>query len=107
MSFVAFASPSFASERLKISLVYLHPQGRFSLWLAAGNRGIQADISTRLRGKPLGKYALTKLCPGVDAIIECDISQPYDFDNPDALVHALVCAAEAFQSDMTSLLAQR
>ena len=64
MSFISFASPALASERLKISLVYLHPQGCFSLWLAAGNRSIQADISARLRGKTAGQICAYRTPPG-------------------------------------------
>ena len=36
MSFVSFSPAVLAEKRLKISLVYLHPDGLFSLWLAAG-----------------------------------------------------------------------
>ena len=105
MSFVAFAPAALAEKRLKISLVFLHDSGTFSLWLAAGNRDIQKRVSEVLRPLPLGKYSLSTLEPGVDAIIAYDLPTPYTFDDPQSLNAALVKAAEAFTRDMISLMA--
>ena len=105
MSFVAFAPVALAEKRLKISLVFLHDTGSFSLWLAAGNREVQKHVSEALARVPLGAYALSTLEPGVDAIIACDLPKPYAFDEPKALIAALVSAAEAFTRDMISLTA--
>ena len=105
MSFVAFTPAALAETRLKISLVFLHESGTFSLWLAAGNRDIQKRVSETLRSLPLGKYSLSMLEPGVDAIIAHDLPTPYTFDDPQALNAALVAAAEAFTRDMISLTA--
>ena len=103
MSFVAFAPAALAEKRLKISLVFLHDAGTFSLWFAAGNRDIQKRVSEALRSLPLGTYSLSTLEPGVDAIIAYDLPKPYTFDDPQALNAALVAAAEAFTRDMISL----
>ena len=105
MSFVAFAPAALAEKRLKISLVFLHDTGTFSLWLAAGNRDIQKRVSEALRSLPLGTYSLSTLEPGVDAIIAYDLPKPYTFDDPQTLNAALVAAAEAFARDMISLTA--
>ena len=105
MSFVAFSPAALAEKRLKISLVFLHDTGTFSLWLAAGNRDIQKRVSGALRSLPRGTYSLSTLEPGVDAIIAYDLPKPYTFDDPQALNIALVAAAEAFARDMISLTA--
>ena len=105
MSFVAFAPAALAEKRLKISLVFLHDTGTFSLWLAAGNRDIQKRVSEALRSLPLGTYSLSTLEPGVDAIIAYDLPKPYTFDDPQTLNAALVAAAQAFTRDMISLTA--
>ena len=105
MSFVAFAPAALAEKRLKISLVFLHDSGTFSLWLAAGNRDIQKRVSEALQPLPLGKYSLSTLVPGVDAIIAYDLTTPYTFDEPQALNAALVAASDAFTRDMISLTA--
>lgn len=106
MSFVAFAPAPLAEKRLKISLVFLHDTGFFSLWLAAGNREIQKRVSDALRLVPLGTYSLCVLEPGVDAIIAYNLPKPYAFDEPEALTKALIAAAEAFTRDMLSLTAR-
>ena len=103
MSFVAFAPVPLAEKRLKISLVFLHDTGNFSLWLAAGNRDIQKRVSEAFGCVPLGAYSLSPLEPGVDAIIANDLPKPYAFDDPKALNESLVAAAEAFTQDMISL----
>ena len=105
MSFVAVAPAAFGARRLKISLVFLHDSGTFSLWLAAGNRDIQKRVSEALRSLPLGNYSLSTLEPGVDAIIAYDLPKPYTFDDPQTLNAALAAAAEAFARDMISLTA--
>lgn len=107
MSFVAFTPVEFAHLRLKISLVFLHATGTFSLWLAAGNRAIQKRVSQMLRKVSLGQYELCDLEPGVDAIISIDIPKPYPFDDPDGLNRLLVAAAEMFTSDMISIVQQK
>jgi hypothetical protein len=84
--------------------VYLHPSGTFTLWLIAGNRAIQKSVSDALRTVPLGEYNLTKLEPGVDAIIALDLPKPYAFDEPEQLTNDLLQAAEAFLADMTALV---
>ena len=105
MSFVAFAPAELSEKRLKISLVFLHPTGDFSLWLAAGNREIQKRVSAALQDMPLGLYSLSVLEPGVDAIIAYNLPKPYAFDEPEELNRALLAAAEAFTRDMISLTA--
>lgn len=104
MSFISFASEPLRQKRLKISLVYLHAEGVFSLWLAAVNRSVQAETSAALQGKTIAPYALCSLKPGVDAIIAYDLPKPYAFDEPQQLTQALLQAAEAFAADMTALL---
>ena len=104
MSFIAFAPPELAKKNLKISLVFLHDSGTFTLWLIARNRGIQKSVSESLRGARLGKYTLTVLEPGVDAIIESALEKPYAFDDPDLLTARLVKSAETFASDMIRLV---
>lgn len=105
MSFVAFAPAPLAEKRLKISLVFLHDAGNFSLWLAAGNREIQKRVSEALGRVPLRAYSLSTLEPGVDAIIAYDLPRPYAFDDSKALNVTLIAAVEAFTQDMITLTA--
>lgn len=105
MSFVAVAPANLAAKRLKISLVFLHDSGIFTLWLTAGNRAIQKRVSDSLARVPLKGYTLNTLEPGVDAIISRDLDQPYAFDEPDVLTRRLLSAVESFAEDMAALTA--
>jgi hypothetical protein len=106
MSFLAVSPAALSRQRLKISLVFLHEEGVFTLWLTAGNRAIQKSISEALQRIPLGGYSLTHLESGVDSIIAREIAKPYLFDEPIALTARLLAEAEAFAADMTALIAQ-
>lgn len=106
MSFVAISPAALAKKRLKVSLVFLHEVGVFTLWLTAGNRTIQKTVSEALGRKPLGGYSLTNLEPGVDAIIAKEVARPYLFDEPAALTVHLLASAESFAADMTRLIEQ-
>lgn len=106
MSFLAVTPRDLAAKRLKISLVYLHAEGVFTLWLTAGNRAIQKRVSQALRAVPLKGYALTVLEPGVDAVIAKEIQKPYPFDEPARLTQYLLAQAEAFAADMILLSEQ-
>lgn len=104
MSFVAVAPVAFGARRLKISLVFLHDEGVFTLWLTAGNRAIQAETSAALRDKPLGGYTLCALKPGVDAIIAQTVPLPYAFDEPERLIMRFMKETEHFLEDMIALI---
>ncbi len=105
MSFVSVAPAAFTGKRLKISLVFLHESGLFSLWLIAGNREIQKAVSESLKSIPLGEYVRNPLAPGVDAIIAHDLPKPYAFDDPATLNAMLLKAAETFTADMIAMIA--
>lgn len=104
MSFVSVAPAALVDKRLKISLVFLHESGLFSLWLIAGNRAIQKSVSDSLKTIPLGPYARNHLAPGVDAIIAHDLPNPYSFDDPTVLDKMLMQAAETFTADMIAIV---
>lgn len=104
MSFVSVAPAAFVDKRLKISLVFLHESGIFSLWLIAGNRAIQKSVFDSLKTVSLSQYALSVLTPGVDAIIAHDLPKPYAFDDPTVLDTMLMQAAEAFTADMIAIV---
>ena len=104
MSFVSAAPAVFTAKRLKISLVFLHESGLFSLWLIAGNRAIQKSVFDSLKTVSLSQYALSVLTPGVDAIIAHDLPKPYAFDDPTVLDTMLMQAAEAFTADMIAIV---
>jgi hypothetical protein len=85
MTYFAFTPPTLKDMKLKIAIVFLHEECRFELWLAAGNRRIQADFIKLLSTRYIGGYTLSKVSPGVDSILETVITRQPDFDNPEEL----------------------
>lgn len=104
MTYFAITPPLIRDMKLKIALVYLHEENRFELWLAANNRHIQAETSEQLSHRDMGKYTLSQLNPGVDAIIATIIAEKPDFADPDVLMEWIDGEVDRFSRDMIALL---
>jgi len=105
MTYFAFAPPALKEKRLKIAIVYLHEEGRFEVWLAAGNRKIQADYIEMLRHKDIGDYTLSQVAPGVDAILYTTVAEQPDFDHPEQLKQHITEMALQFAGNVAGMLA--
>ncbi len=100
MTYFAFTPSDLKALKLKIAIVYLHEENSFEVWLGGANRQIQAEFIQLLSDKDLGGYTLSKVEPGVDAIIATQlISQP-DFDHPEELKALIEATTLAFIKDI-------
>ena len=104
MTYFAFTPPQLRQKKLKIAIVYLHEENRFEVWLAGNNRQIQAEYNALLSQRELGKYALSQINPGVDAIIAYSIIEKPDFDDPDSLKAQIETGTMEFIHDITAML---
>ncbi len=104
MTYFAFTPQELKDMKLKIAVVYLHEENRFELWLAANNRGIQADYIKLLGGKNIGSYTLSQVSPGIDSIIEYIIVKEPDFDNFDILKKQIEENTIKFACEIISIL---
>ena len=104
MTYFAFTPPQLRQKKLKIAIVYLHEENRFEVWLAGNNRQIQAEYNALLSQRELGKYALSQINPGVDAIIAYSIIEKPDFDDPDRLKAQIETGTMEFIHDITAML---
>ncbi len=104
MTFISVKPAGLSDLDLKVSIVYLHQRNSFEGWLVARNRKIQSDIHQKLQSQPLGKYNLTVLAPGVDAIIDTVLIQHPDFDDPASLIEEVIKNSLNFISDMQKLV---
>jgi hypothetical protein len=105
MTYFSFTPISLKERKLKIAVVYLHEECAFELWLAGGNRQVQADYIALLAPKELGKYRLSAVAPGVDSIVSFTMVQQPDFDHPEELKKQIEAITLAFIADMESMLA--
>jgi hypothetical protein len=104
MTYFSFTPPDLKKLNLKIAVIYLHEENRFEIWLAGGNRKIQADYIALISKKDTGKYTLSQIQPGVDAIIAAPIIEKPDFDNPADLKRQIGLAVKEFTTDIAIMI---
>jgi hypothetical protein len=91
-------------KKLKIAIVFLHETCKFEVWLAGQNRQIQAEVIQRLSQRDLGNYKLSRIQPGVDAIIASVLVENPDFNHLEELKAQLELKTLKFTEDMISIL---
>ena len=104
MTYFAFTPADLKAMKLKIAIVYLHEENSFEVWLGGVNRQVQAEYIKMLSEKDLGEYTLSKVEPGVDAIIAAQIIQQPDFDHPDGLIALIEEKTLRFIKDINPFL---
>lgn len=104
MTYFAFTPDDLKRRKLKIAIVYLHEQGRFEIWLGAGNRKIQGEYIGLMSGRNIGGYKLSRAMPGVDSILESVLAEQPDFDHPEELKKQIEGKTIKFIADIASLL---
>lgn len=85
MTYFAFTPSVLKEKRLKIAIVYLHPDHRFEVWLGAINRNVQKETFRQLKGKDLLGYKVGEIKPGEDAILSSILVDHPDFDAKEML----------------------
>jgi hypothetical protein len=105
MTYFAFTPSTLKQKKLKIAIVFLHPECRLEVWLAGVNRQIQAEYIRRLSTKDIGRLTLSQVGPGVDSIIASRIVEKPDFDNRDVLQKQVEVKTMQFIKDIEALLA--
>lgn len=106
MSYFAITPPALREKRLKIAVVYLHQKGCFEGWLCGGNRAVKAEYTAFFLKHGHGSYRLSETMPGVDSILETDLSVNPDFDYPVALKQQIEQRLWSFLENINTLLAE-
>ncbi|MCK9252186.1 MAG: hypothetical protein PHX81_12000 [Eubacteriales bacterium] len=106
MTYFALTPLSLKKRNLKIAVVYLHERNRFDVWLAGGNRKIQAETIERLRHTNTGGYKLSWAEPGVDSIVEHQIVEQPNFDHAEDLMAIIEQKTRAFTRDILALIGE-
>ncbi|NLE95183.1 MAG: hypothetical protein GX600_05810 [Dehalococcoidia bacterium] len=104
MTYFALTPPVLKQRNLKIAVVYLHQECRFEVWLAGANRKVQADYVQLLSGRELGRFTLSQVQPGVDAIIASPLIEHPDFDRTEDTQSQIEATLADFIRDIISLL---
>ncbi len=104
MTYFSFTPPYLNERKLKVAVVYLHEGNRLEVWLAGGNRKVQAEYIELLKGHDLGGYELSRVAPGVDSIVEGVLAERPDFDDTDKLARSVEAGIILFSAKMEGIV---
>lgn len=104
MTYFAFTPAVLKEKRLKIAIVYLHPDHRFEVWLGAINRSVQKEVFKKLEGKDSLGYKLGEIKPGEDAILSSILVDHPDFDAKEKLETLIEIETLKFIQDVVKIL---
>ncbi|HAO61382.1 MAG TPA: hypothetical protein DCQ90_05455 [Erysipelotrichaceae bacterium] len=104
MTYFAFTPSILKERRLKIAIVYLHPDHRFEVWLGAINRNVQKETLRQLEGKDIFGYKRGEIKPGEDAILSSILVDHPDFDTKEKLENMIEEGTLTFIQDVVKIL---
>jgi len=104
MTYFAFTPMELKNKKLKIAVVYLHGQNRFEVWLGGSNRKVQAEFIEMLNRKDLCYYKVSEAGPGVDSIIEMQIADQPDFEQPEELMQKIEDKTMEFANNVMAII---
>ncbi|MBN2258647.1 MAG: hypothetical protein JW704_12675 [Anaerolineaceae bacterium] len=105
MSYFALVPASLKPRSLKIAVVFLHKEHRFEVWLAAANKGVQAEYLKKIKASGWNKYRLVPSAQGYDSIVEhVPVAEP-DFGDLEGLTGQIEDGTLNFIKDVEDFLA--
>ena len=104
MSYFAIIPPSIDHRGLKFAIVFNYGAFRFEAWLAAANRQIQRKYWELFRDSQWIEYRVVMPAKGVDAIIECDLAEGFDFGDLNSLTATIEEKTAGFIDDVERFL---
>ena len=104
MTYFSLTPPSLGGRKLKLAVVYLHVENRLEVWLAGGNRKVQAEYVELLKGHDLGGCKLSRAAPGVDSIVEEVLAERPDFNDIGKLTKSVEAGIIRFSAKMEGIL---
>jgi len=104
MSYFALMPPALKERRLKLAIVYLHPDMRFDVWLSGMKREVQDTLRPLFQAATWPDYTIPEDGVWVDSIVEYVVEDAPDFDDPGTLTDRIDTGVSAFADDMVSFL---
>ena len=105
MTYFALFPLALKSRDLKLAVVFDYEAFRFKVWLAARNRRVQRQYWELFRDSGLSMYRIVEPAVGIDAIVEYDIVDEFDLDDPERLTNQIAAAVTTFLADIEGFLA--
>ena len=104
MTYFAVVPDFLKARKLKIAVVFFHPQFRFEVWLAARNKQVQASVWKAIQASSWDRYTLTPQGKGVDAILDHILVEDPDFSDLTALTTRIETGVMGFIQDLEEFL---
>ena len=89
MTYFAIVPPALKERDLKIAIVFNYEAFRFEAWLAGANRQVQRKYWELFRDSQWTAYRVVAPAKGVDAIVECDLAEDFDFGDRERLTASI------------------
>lgn len=89
MTYFAIVPPALKQRDLKIAIVFNYDAFRFEAWLAGTNRQVQRKYWKLFRDSQWTEYRVVAPATGVDAIVECNLAEDFDFGDHDRLTSSI------------------
>jgi hypothetical protein len=106
MTYFAIIPPSLKQHDLKLAIVFNYDAFRFEAWLAAANRQVQRRYWELFREGRWADYRIVAPAKGVDAIIECDLADDFDFSDLDSLTASIEEHVVKFIAEIEKFLSE-
>jgi hypothetical protein len=99
--------PSFLKHReLKVAIVFNYGAFRFEAWLAGRNRKVQQHYYELFQDRQGTKYRVVAPAKGIDSILECDLSEDIDLNEPDRLTSRIELMTTEFIDNVERFLSE-
>ena len=106
MTYFALFPPSLKDRNLKIAIVFHYAAFRFEAWLSGGNREVQRQYWELFKDGQWPRYRVVAPAKGIDSILECNLAEDFDLDDPNALTASIEKTTLAFIDNIERFLAE-
>jgi hypothetical protein len=106
MTYFALFPESMRKRKLKIAIVFLHEKFRFEVWLAGGNKSVQAKYWKLIKERGWIKYSLPAVTKNADSIVECVLIDNPDFSNLETLTKKIEAGTLEFIKETEKFLSE-
>ncbi len=94
-------------QKLKIAIVYNHPDNRFEVWLAGQNKTIQKKYWTLFKESDWNTYHIPSSVEAGFSIVDTVLVDHPDFNNPAVLTEQIETGVTAFIDEITTALKEK
>lgn len=104
ITYFSFTPIALKEQKLKIAIVYNHPENRFEVWLAGQNKAIQKKYWTLFKESDWNTYNIPVSVEEGFSIVDSVLVEDPDFNDATALIERIELGVMAFIHEMNKVL---